>query len=123
MDFKTSGDEEIALCVDAICIDQSNVVERTHQVSQMDQVYKNAFRTIIFLGLLTEEGSSLAINCPRTMSRTVEIKFDGAVKSWSLFRFTKSPVPGSWLDSVQKGLDAVLLDLCDTNYRKLSALG
>lgn len=56
------------------------------------------------------------------MSRTVEIKFDGVVKSWSLFRFTKSPVPGSWLDSVQKGLDAVLLDLCDTNYRKLSAL-
>lgn len=50
MGCKTSGAEEIALCVDAICIDQSNIVERTHQVSQMDQVYKNAFRTIILLG-------------------------------------------------------------------------
>ncbi|KAI1284167.1 heterokaryon incompatibility protein-domain-containing protein [Xylaria sp. FL0933] len=35
------------LWIDAICIDQSNVQERTHQVRLMRQIYSNAQKTII----------------------------------------------------------------------------
>jgi hypothetical protein len=38
------------LWVDAICIDQSNAKERTHQVMQMAKIYENADRVILWLG-------------------------------------------------------------------------
>ncbi|KAI1351005.1 heterokaryon incompatibility [Xylaria sp. FL0043] len=37
------------LWIDAICIDQSNVQERTHQVRLMRQIYSKAQKTIIWL--------------------------------------------------------------------------
>jgi hypothetical protein len=43
------------LWVDAICIDQTNVSERNHQVQLMRDIYKNARRTLIWLGQDTEE--------------------------------------------------------------------
>ena len=36
--------------IDALCIDQSNVTERNHQVRQMGQVYRNARRVYSWLG-------------------------------------------------------------------------
>jgi len=39
------------LWVDAICIDQSNVSERNHQVAQMTQIYSNAGKLSVSLGL------------------------------------------------------------------------
>lgn len=41
------------LWIDAICIDQSNVKERNHQVAQMSDIYKQASRVIFFLGNAT----------------------------------------------------------------------
>ncbi|KAK3340003.1 heterokaryon incompatibility protein-domain-containing protein [Lasiosphaeria hispida] len=38
------------LWVDAVCIDQANVLERSHQVSIMAGIYRNATRTIVWLG-------------------------------------------------------------------------
>ena len=38
------------LWIDAICIDQSNTVERSTQVSMMDSIYANAKRVLIWLG-------------------------------------------------------------------------
>lgn len=43
------------LWVDAICIDQTNIRERNHQVRLMRDIYKNACRTLIWLGRETEE--------------------------------------------------------------------
>jgi hypothetical protein len=37
--------------IDALCIDQSNVSERNHQVAQMSQIYSNAWRVISWLGM------------------------------------------------------------------------
>ena len=42
------------LWIDALCIDQSNVVERNHQVQQMAQVFGSARSVIVWLGLSTE---------------------------------------------------------------------
>ncbi|UKZ96275.1 uncharacterized protein TrAFT101_011074 [Trichoderma asperellum] len=41
------------LWVDAVCIDQSNVKERNHQVAHMSDIYKQAGRVIFFLGNAT----------------------------------------------------------------------
>ncbi|KAK4204968.1 heterokaryon incompatibility protein-domain-containing protein, partial [Triangularia verruculosa] len=50
-------DEDRVIWVDAICIDQSNEIERGHQVRHMSDVYKEAARVIYWLGppsLLTD---------------------------------------------------------------------
>lgn len=122
MNRKTHDNESVALWVDAICIDQSNVSERTHQVSQMDMIYKEASWTIIWLGPSTED-SDLALDSLKTMSKTAESKFWGLIKSWSLFQFQADPLPGSREYFVQTELDSILEDLCDANSRKLNALG
>ncbi|KAJ4125227.1 hypothetical protein NW754_013513 [Fusarium falciforme] len=41
------------LWVDAICIDQSNVAERGHQVTSMGSIYERATNVIIWLGSVT----------------------------------------------------------------------
>ncbi|KAF2032829.1 HET-domain-containing protein, partial [Setomelanomma holmii] len=47
--------------IDAICIDQSNVQERNHQVNLMKQIYVKASRVCIWLGV-EAENSSLAMD-------------------------------------------------------------
>jgi ankyrin repeat protein len=46
-------DQDRILWVDAICIDQSNLKERGHQVQQMGEMYKQADRVIFWLGPAT----------------------------------------------------------------------
>jgi ankyrin repeat protein len=48
-------DQDRVLWIDAICIDQDNIEERGHQVRQMADIYKEAERVIIWLGLPTGE--------------------------------------------------------------------
>lgn len=47
--------------IDAICINQSNVHERNHQVNMMKQIYVNAFEVYIWLGLKADN-SDLAMD-------------------------------------------------------------
>lgn len=39
---------------DAICINQENITERSKQVPMMDRIYQNSWRTVVWLGLGTE---------------------------------------------------------------------
>ncbi|KAK8070083.1 hypothetical protein PG994_006699 [Apiospora phragmitis] len=43
-------DRSRIMWIDAICIDQSNLEERSQQVSKVDQVFKNALRVVFWLG-------------------------------------------------------------------------
>ena len=43
--------ESRRLWIDAICINQANVLERNHQVSQMRSIYSTASRVLIWLGV------------------------------------------------------------------------
>ncbi|KAM0512786.1 hypothetical protein ACHAPE_008539 [Trichoderma viride] len=43
-------DEETIFWIDALCIDQSNIAERSSQVAQMREIYSKASEVIIFLG-------------------------------------------------------------------------
>jgi len=53
------------LWVDAICINQRDVHERTDQIPKMMNIYKSAFRTVIWLGEEVEAG---LIQGPDTLS-------------------------------------------------------
>ncbi|KAF2825343.1 HET-domain-containing protein [Ophiobolus disseminans] len=44
----------VSLWIDALCIDQSNIAERNHQVQQMEWIYSNAFRVISWMGNKSE---------------------------------------------------------------------
>jgi hypothetical protein len=44
------GDRDRVLWIDAICINQENLAERTRQVRIMDVVYRRAFNVVVFLG-------------------------------------------------------------------------
>lgn len=43
-------DTDRRLWVDAVCIDQSNVLERNHQVKNMIAIFRSAIRVLVFLG-------------------------------------------------------------------------
>jgi hypothetical protein len=44
-------DQEIWFWIDQLCIDQSNTLERNHQVGQMADIYSSASVTIVWLGV------------------------------------------------------------------------
>ncbi|KAF9877389.1 HET-domain-containing protein [Colletotrichum karsti] len=48
-------DEDRILWIDGICIDQTNLVERGHQVQQMGDIYRSAERVIFWLGRATDQ--------------------------------------------------------------------
>jgi len=50
-----SGERQYLLWIDAICIDQSNVLEKNCQVSQMGAIYSQASTLLIWLGDASEE--------------------------------------------------------------------
>ncbi|KAE8454134.1 hypothetical protein EG329_005058 [Mollisiaceae sp. DMI_Dod_QoI] len=53
-------DRQRILWADALCIDQENEKERTHQVAQMSAIYTKAWSVEIWLGLGDEEGELAA---------------------------------------------------------------
>ncbi|KAL5318951.1 hypothetical protein ACEPPN_014019 [Leptodophora sp. 'Broadleaf-Isolate-01'] len=55
------------LWIDAICIDQVDANEKSHQVAQMRQVYLSAQRVVMWLGPELSSSSSLAIEFLRSM--------------------------------------------------------
>jgi Heterokaryon incompatibility protein (HET) len=44
------ADDRRILWVDAVCINQEDVEERNNQVAIMEQIYRKAFRTVVYLG-------------------------------------------------------------------------
>ncbi|PMD67661.1 HET-domain-containing protein, partial [Hyaloscypha bicolor E] len=51
LDHLRYPDRPRILWIDALCIDQSNEIERNHQVRQMGLVYREASKVIVWLGL------------------------------------------------------------------------
>lgn len=45
--------------IDALCIDQSSILERNHQVRQMGAIYSNAVQVDVWLGLRTWDRTTL----------------------------------------------------------------
>ncbi|KAG6364513.1 hypothetical protein INS49_006114 [Diaporthe citri] len=53
-------DSARTLWIDAVCIDQQNIPEKSEQVGKMGQIYKSAARVVIWLGLASP-GTDLAM--------------------------------------------------------------
>jgi hypothetical protein len=53
------GVGECVIWIDAICIDQTNVSERNHQVSMMGQIYRNAREVYMWLGPAEHENETV----------------------------------------------------------------
>jgi len=51
--------EDRILWVDALCIDQSNIKERSHQVNHMGEIYRKCENVIVWLGYLSGNAADL----------------------------------------------------------------
>ena len=67
--------EPRVLWIDAICIDQQNIKERSEQVAQMRDIYAMADRIVVWLGP-GSDNSSLAMTTLHDLSLEVEISWD-----------------------------------------------
>jgi hypothetical protein len=52
---RTSGSDGAWLWVDALCMNQDNILERNHQVGQMKDIYQGAALVITWLGAATDD--------------------------------------------------------------------
>lgn len=59
--------------IDAICIDQSDIIERASQVQRMREIYSKAWTPIIWLGEKQENG-----DCTLDLIKTLASEFSGA---------------------------------------------
>lgn len=66
-------DRPRVLWIDALCIDQSDMQQRSQQVEWMDEVYRKARRVIVFLGA-TDDGDSQAVDLLVSIGRCIDIK-------------------------------------------------
>ncbi|KAK0672599.1 heterokaryon incompatibility protein-domain-containing protein [Cercophora samala] len=76
-------DEDRIVWVDAICIDQTNEVERGHQVQHMGDVYKQAVRVIYWLGSPTY----MTNWCLHSLRLLQEETKDLEIKAWTKERW------------------------------------
>ncbi|KAH7385000.1 heterokaryon incompatibility protein-domain-containing protein [Cadophora sp. MPI-SDFR-AT-0126] len=65
-------DKPRTLWIDAACINQKDLKERSRQVQRMADIYSKARRVLVWLGKESED-SSLAVECVRTLSSKIEI--------------------------------------------------
>ncbi|KAK6956388.1 hypothetical protein Daesc_001665 [Daldinia eschscholtzii] len=68
------SDQIRRLWVDAICIDQNDNLERSHQVAMMDMIYSRAERVIAWLGLELSEMPALLM--VKNFSRDLSLHWD-----------------------------------------------
>jgi hypothetical protein len=68
-------DQPRRLWIDALCIDQSDPVERGHQVAFMADIYQRAAQVIVWLGNGTKQ-SEIAIECIQNIARNVIVGAD-----------------------------------------------
>ncbi|KAK7458527.1 hypothetical protein Landi51_01350 [Colletotrichum acutatum] len=106
--------------IDALCIDQQNEAEKAQQVSYMREIYRNATKTFIWLGLASLD-SDLAMNTLFELNNLVE-SGAFAVMSWSEFPFTETAV-NPMVDKVQTMLRGIIGELCHNKSARLNAIG
>jgi hypothetical protein len=90
-------DTHRVLWVDAVCINQRNMVERSREVTRMGLIYHQARKVVAWLGMSTS-GSGQALAALRNLANLVEISDDGWIfcstnnKSNWRPRFDKPPL-------------------------------
>lgn len=107
-------DEDRILWVDAICIDQKNVHERSHQVQQMDRIYKTADSVVFWLGEATY-ATDVVMKSVQMLHRTVSRM---AHRNWE----AEDPRWKQLWDNVQVELRYDFPDLAETQRAGMEEL-
>lgn len=113
------NEEPITLWVDAICIDQADDVEKSHQVQHMGDIYKGASEVIIWLGQAKPEHSKIWNQLKElgefAAEEPLEMNFDHLVD----VEETNTRAP--WFLNMNLGLKKVLsqITIGYNNYDKL----
>ncbi|KAI3585791.1 heterokaryon incompatibility protein-domain-containing protein [Fusarium oxysporum f. sp. albedinis] len=68
------------LWVDALCIDQTNIKERGHQVNRMGEIYKKADKVVVWLGYLS--GNATKLKSAITMLEAQVAELPGIPRKW-----------------------------------------
>ncbi|KAH6671499.1 heterokaryon incompatibility protein-domain-containing protein [Plectosphaerella plurivora] len=68
----TSSATPRTLWVDAVCINQTDNAEKSHQVARMDRIYRLAYRVVVWLGT-SGDGSDKAMAALRYLGEQVEL--------------------------------------------------
>ncbi|KAL0256660.1 hypothetical protein SLS55_009056 [Diplodia seriata] len=110
------------LWVDAVCINQHDTTERTHQVCQMDQIYRRASRVVIWLGPSTPDSDAAIATLETVYSIAQTSRTNHWVRSWPLFQFQEAPRPETSAHRIQAALDEVLALLRTNECRALDAV-
>ncbi|KAF2677855.1 HET-domain-containing protein [Lentithecium fluviatile CBS 122367] len=76
--------------VDALCINQGDMKERSTQVARMSDIYSRATRVTVWLGLESQD-SALAMNTMIHISEAVDLNLETQT-------FTALNDPGNWVD-------------------------
>jgi hypothetical protein len=74
-------DQPRLIWVDAICINQADIIEKSHQVQNMREIYANAKQVVVWLGK-AEKKDSLAFNSLRRL----HVRMGFIEDSWFLIR-------------------------------------
>ncbi|KAF4633797.1 hypothetical protein G7Y89_g4314 [Cudoniella acicularis] len=83
-------DEPRVLWIDAICINQQDLKERSQQVKRMADIYSKAARVVVWLGLASET-TSMAIICFDTIASHIDV-------NWPKLEIRALSVDRSWAD-------------------------
>lgn len=116
--IRPDGNFSQTIWIDAICINQNDLEEKSVQVSMMDQIYQNSIRLIVWLGettVLTTEQVQVAIQSPKlpesskTLSAISELPWFG--RRWIIQEVLKSPTGKRYalFGSFQCYLDTLLI--------------
>jgi hypothetical protein len=102
------------LWIDAICIDQSNIPERNHQVGQMGRIYSQASGVVIWIGTEIQDMTKPEKNVKLAQDflRDLSINKNGQLSRRQIVKYEKDMRRGSLLDLK---IDA-LLELCYRSY-------
>ncbi|CZR68902.1 uncharacterized protein PAC_18803 [Phialocephala subalpina] len=100
------------LWIDALCINQDDTTERNHQVAKMGEIYKNARRVIVWVGLEKYQNS-------RADDALIAISFLEDTKRKPIADFIPSKNSARQRELLKKGYDRTwqaVLSLCRRNY-------
>ena len=112
--YLRSQDIDQIFWVDAVCIDQSNNIERGHQVQQMGNIYSQANRVIFWLGSPTYEINALMDSLKQLEKESIK----HACGNWKL-------TDVRWMDlwsAVQSTLKNLYLNIETRQYKGMEML-
>ncbi|RSL64338.1 hypothetical protein CEP54_004833 [Fusarium duplospermum] len=75
LEYLRDRKEDRTLWTDAICIDQTNIMERGHQVARMGRIYKHANNVIVWLGLAGQNANLLITTLARLYQKVLSQPF------------------------------------------------